>query len=592
MKPTNIKDPEYFHKVIDCQYACPSHTPVPEYIRLISQGKYDEAFKINWISNVFPGILGRICDRPCEPACRRSRVEETPVAICRLKRVTSDFRSDSTDFMPEVPKEKNGKKIALIGGGPASLTVARDLLPLGYEIDLYDDQSRAGGFIRTQVPSFRLPEKVLNQEVDRILNMGVTAHFNHYIDDLKTIVDKNYDAIFIGTGAPRGRDLPDLLGRTEGDASIFIGIEWLASVLYRHVTATPEKVLVLGGGNTAMDCCRMARRLGGEDVRVIVRSPREDMKASPWEIEDAEDEGIPIIDNHSPIDFVIEDGQLVGMNFQKMTADYDQNGKRTLSPTDEPPVFMACDQVILAVGQQNSLPFIKPDSGIIMNKWGLPQLDEVTYQSSVPNIFFGGDAAFGPKNVITAVAHGHQAAISIDLFCQGMDLYVRPAPWTNLVNQKMGIQDWMYDSHVSDDKRYAVPTVDRVKSLKNRLVEVELGFSKKTGHEEAMRCLNCDVQTVFEHSTCIECDACVDICPEFCINFIENGDEDDLRTRLLAPADERNQSLYVSPPLPTGRVMVKDENVCLHCGLCAERCPTSSWEMMQFTYNSAVAGQK
>lgn len=592
MKPTNIEDPEYFHKVIDCQYACPSHTPVPEYIRLISQGKYDEAFKINWISNVFPGILGRICDRPCEPACRRTRVEETPVAICRLKRVTSDYKSKSTDFMPEVPKEKNGKKIALIGGGPASLTVARDLLPLGYSVDLYDDQSKAGGFIRTQVPSFRLPEKVLNEEVDRILMMGVTTHFNHYVDSLKTIADKDYDAIFVGTGAPRGRDLPNLPGRQEGDASIFIGIEWLAGVLYRHIKSTPEKVLVLGGGNTAMDCCRMARRLGSEDVQVIVRSPREDMKASPWEIEDAEDEGIPIVDNHSPIDFVIKDGQLIGMHFQKMAADYNEDGKRTLLPTDEAPVFIACDQVLLAVGQQNAFPFIKPDIGIKMNQWGLPELDDKTYQSSVPNIFFGGDAAFGPKNVITAVAHGHQAAISIDLFCQGRDLHDRPSPYTNLASQKMGMQEWIYDSHVSDDKRYAVPTVDRVKSLKNRLVEVELGFSKKTGHQEALRCLNCDVQTVFDYSTCIECDACVDICPESCINFTDNGDEDDLRARLLAPADDRNQALYVSPILPTGRVMVKDENVCLHCGLCAERCPTSSWEMIQYTYNSALAGQK
>lgn len=592
MKPTNIEDPEYFHKVIDCQYACPAHTPVPEYIRLITQGKYDEAFKINWISNVFPGILGRICDRPCEPACRRTRVEETPVAICRLKRVTSDYKNDHIDLSFEVPDEKNGKKIALIGGGPASLTVARDLLPLGYEVDLYDDQSKAGGFIRTQVPSFRLPERVLNQEVERILNMGVTTHFNHYVDSLKTIADKGYDAIFVGTGAPRGRDLPDLPGRMEGDASIFIGIEWLASVLYRHITSTPEKVLVLGGGNTAMDCCRMARRLGGEDVKVIVRSPRSDMKASPWEIEDAEDEGIPIIDNHSPVDFVVEDGKLIGMHFQKMAAKYDDDGKRSLIPTEEPPVFIACDQVLLAVGQLNAFPFIKPDIGIRMNKWGLPELDENTFQSSVPNIFFGGDAAFGPKNVITAVEHGHQAAISIDLFCQGKDLHDRPAPHTNLVSQKMGIQDWIYDSHVSNDKRYAVPTVDRVKSLKNRLVEVELGFSKKTGHEEALRCLNCDVQTVFDHTTCIECDACVDICPESCINFTNNGDEDDLRSRLLAPADNLEQDLYVSRPLPTGRVMVKDENVCLHCGLCAERCPTSSWEMMQYTYNSALAGQK
>lgn len=592
MKPTNIEDPEYFHKVIDCQYACPSHTPVPEYIRLLSQGKYDEAYKINWISNVFPGILGRVCDRPCEPACRRSRVEENPVAICRLKRATYDYKVDESSLLPGIPKQKNGKRVALIGGGPASLTVARDLLPLGYEIDLYDDQSKAGGFVRTQVPSFRLPEKVLDEEVDRILNMGVSCHFNHYVDNLQTVIDKDYDAIFIGTGAPRGRDLPDLPGRQEGDTSIFIGIEYLAAVLYRHVTSAPEKVLVLGGGNTAMDCCRMAKRLGGEEVKVVVRSPRTNMKASPWEIEDAEEEGIPIIDNHSPVDFVIKDGLLIGMHFQKMTAEYDQDGKRKLVATKVPPVFIPCDQVLLAVGQQNAYPFISPDLNLKMNQWGLPELDETTHQSSIPNIFFGGDAAFGPQNIITAVAHGHQAAISIDLFCEGKDLHDRPAPNTSLLTQKMGMQDWIYDAKVSDDPRYAVPTVDRVKSLKNRLVEVELGFSKKTAHQESMRCLNCDVQTVFDASTCIECDACVDICPESCINFTENGDEADLRTRLLAPADEHSQDLYVSEPLPTSRVMVKDENVCLHCGLCAERCPTSSWEMLQFTYNSAQAGQK
>jgi len=592
MKPTDTNNPEYFHKVIDCQYACPSHTPVPEYLRLISQGKYDEAFQINWVSNVFPGILGRICDRPCEPACRRGRVEENPVAICRLKRVTADYKSEDTGFLPEIPKEKNGKKVALIGGGPASLTVARDLLPLGYEVDLYDDQNKAGGFVRTQVPSFRLPEKVLNEEVDRILNLGVTTHFEHYVSSLKEIVDKEYDAIFIGTGAPRGRDLPDLPGREEGDASIFIGIEWLASVLYRHITVSPPRIIVLGGGNTAMDCCRMAKRLGGEDVKVVVRSPRDEMKASPWEIEDAEEEGIPIVDNHSPVEFVVKAGKLVGMHFQRVEPQHDKDGKRKMVPILEPPVFIPCDQVLLAVGQLNAFPFIEEEAGITMNDYGLPDLDELTHQSSVPNIFFGGDAAFGPKNVITAVAHGHQAAISIDLFCQGKELTARPAPETNLVSMKMGMQEWLYESHISNDERYAVPVVDKVKSLKNRLVEVELGFSKKTGHNESMRCLNCDVQTVFDFSTCIECDSCVDICPESCINFIENGTEEELRESLFVPADNTDQSLYVSEILPTGRVMVKDENVCLHCGLCAERCPTSSWEMMKFTYKSAQARDK
>ncbi|MBW2682113.1 MAG: FAD-dependent oxidoreductase [Deltaproteobacteria bacterium] len=592
MKPTNIENPEYFHKVIDCQFACPAHTPVPEYIRLISQSKYDEAYEINWQSNVFPGILGRICDRPCEPACRRTRVEETPVAICRLKRVAADNKNQATNFTPEVPEKKNGKKIGLIGGGPASLTVARDLLSLGYEIDLYDDQSRAGGFVRTQVPSFRLPEKVLDEEIDRILDMGVNTFFDTYVDNIKQITDKGYDAIFVGTGAPRGRDLPDLPGRIDGDESIFIGIEWLAAVLYRHVTSTPQKVLVLGGGNTAMDCCRMARRLGGEDVQVFVRSPRSDMKASPWEIEDAEEEGVPMIDNHSPLEFVIKDGKLTGMNFEKMTATYDNKGHRTLVPTGDPPVFIPCDLVLLAVGQQNAFPWITSESGIEMNERGLPIVDKITHQSTVANIFFGGDAAFGPQNVITAVAHGHQAAISIDLFCQGKSLDNRPAHSTSLISQKLDMHDWLYDSDVSEDKRSAVPTVDKVKSLHDRLLEVELGYGRKTGHKEAMRCLNCDMQTVFDYSTCIECESCVDVCPVSCINFTENGDEEDLRDRLLAPADNRDQPLYVSPVLPTGRVMVKDENVCLHCGLCAERCPTASWEMMKFTYNSAQAGKK
>ncbi|MFT5701601.1 MAG: formate dehydrogenase beta subunit [Desulforhopalus sp.] len=590
MKPTNIEDVNYFHKVIDCQYACPAHTPVPEYLRLIAQGKYDEAFKINWISNVFPGILGRICDRPCEPACRRSRVEDNPVAICRLKRVASDYKSEDTSFLPKIPKKKNGKKIALIGGGPASLTVARDLLPLGYEVDLFDDQSRAGGFIRTQVPSFRLPEKVLNEEVDRILNLGVNTHFNHSVDSLKEVLDKNYDAVFIGTGAPRGRDLPNLPGREAADPSLFIGIDYLASVLYRHITNSPPRVLVLGGGNTAMDCCRMAKRLGGDEVKVVVRSPKSDMKASPWEIEDAEEEGIPILDNHSPVDFVVKAGILVGMHFQKVEAHYDSEGKRNLLPTDEPPVFIPCEQVLMAVGQQNAYPFLDVD--LAMNKWGLPVLDEITHQSSIPNLFFGGDAAFGPKNVITAVAHGHEVAISIDLFCQGKDLHDRPEPMTTLISQKMGLQEWLYNSNISDDKRYAVPTVDKVKSLKNRLMEVELGFSKRTGHQETLRCLNCDVQTVFDAPSCIECDACVDVCPESCINFIENAGEAELRANIQIPADNKEQSLYVSEPVATGRVMVKDENVCLHCGLCAERCPTSSWEMMKFTFNSAQVGQK
>ena len=591
MKPTEINNPAYFHKVIDCQFACPAHTPVPEYIRLIDEERYDDAYMINWVSNVFPGILGRICDRPCEPACRRGRIDEDPVAICRLKRVAADFKGDISSRLPAVPAQKNGKKIALIGGGPASLTVARDLLPLGYEVHLFDNRDKAGGFIRTQVPSFRLPEKVLNEEVDRILDMGVITHFNHRVTSLAALLAEDFDALFVGTGAPRGKDM-DIPGRKEAGSAASVGIEWLAAVLYRHVEKAGRRVLVLGGGNTAMDCCRTARRLGSEEVKVVVRSPRQDMKASPWEIEDAEREDIEIIDNHVPLEFVVENGTLVGMRFDRVRAEYDQAGKRTLVSTGEEPVFIPCDEVLIAVGQQNAFPFIEPELGMNVGKRGMMAIDPVTFQSSIPRVFFGGDAAFGPKNVITAVAHGHQAAISIDLFCNGKDLHDRPVPAVHLVSQKMGMQDWLYNSHVSDTDRQEVQLADKVRTLQDRLLEVDLGFDRDRGQKEAQRCLNCDVQTIFTAATCIECDACVDICPVSCINFTDDGDEAELRQRLAVPAENLEQSLYVSPPLATGKIMVKDENVCLHCGLCAERCPTSSWEMVKFTYLCAHAGKK
>jgi len=585
MKPTDIKDPEYFHKVVDCQYACPAHTPVPEYIRLIAAGKYTEAYMINWDSNVFPGVLGRTCDRPCEPACRRGRIEKEPVAICRLKRVAADNKDDVKRFMPQGPFKPNGKKIALIGAGPASLTVARDLAPLGYELHLYDEQKKGGGFMRSQIPSFRLPETVLDEEVNYILDLGIHTHFNHYVKSMKELLTRDYDAIFVGTGAPRGRDLPDLTGRKEGAANIHIGIDWLASVAFEHTAKIGKNVIVLGGGNTAMDCCRTARRVGGENVKVIVRSPFAEMKASPWEKEDAMHEDIPIIDNHVPKAFVVENGKLKGMTFEKVQAVY-ENGKRKLVPVGGPDVFFEADDVLCAIGQENSFPWIERDLGIEFDKWEMPVVDQVTYRSAHPKIFFGGDAAWGPKNVITAVAHGHQAAVSIDLLCKGEDLMKRLPPFVNLQSQKMGIHEWSYDSEVVNDERYVVPQADKKLTLTNRKKEVELGFDPLVGFKEAERCLNCDVQTVFTESKCIECDACMDVCPTACITFTDNAEsEDTLRNMLKVPATVKSQDLYVSDTLPTKRVMVKDENVCLHCGLCAERCPTSAWDMQKFYYN-------
>jgi NADPH-dependent glutamate synthase beta subunit-like oxidoreductase len=590
VKPTDIKNPEYFHKVVDCQYACPAHTPVPEYIRLIAAERYSDAYMVNWQSNVFPGILGRTCDRPCEPACRRVRVEDEPVAICRLKRVAADNKGDIRDRLPVIPTRKNGKRIALIGAGPASLTVARNLAPLGYIIDIFDNQFAGGGMMRSQIPSFRLPAEVLDEEVNYILDMGVNATFDIEVESLKEILDKHYDAVFVGTGAPRGKGL-NLPGLEDARDRVYLGIDWLSSVAFEHTESIGKRVLVLGGGNTAMDCCRTSRRLGGEDVRVVVRSPFEDMKASPWEKEDAMHEGIPIYNNHVPKEIVVEEGELKGMTFEKVEAFYDENGKRSLVPTGEDLVFMEADAVLMAIGQENAFPWIERDLGIEFDKWDMPVVDKVTFQSTNKKVFFGGDAAFGPENIITAVAHAHQAAISIDLFCRGEAVTRRPAADVSRTSQKMGVHEWSYDNAIAMDERYVVPLAPLKKSLKDRKLEVELGFDKSTGYKEAERCLNCDVQTVFEEVRCIECDACVDVCPTDCITFTVNGLEKELRTRLSAPAGNLAQDLYISANLPTTRVMVKDEDVCLHCGLCAERCPTAAWDMQKFLYNVSKAGQ-
>jgi formate dehydrogenase beta subunit len=589
MKPTDISDPDYFHKVVDCQWACPAHTPVPEYIRLIAQGRYAEAYMVNWRSNVFPGVLGRTCDRPCEPACRRGRVEEEPVAICRLKRVAADNKGDVKDRLPRPASTRNGKRVALIGAGPASLTVARDLLPQGYQVVIFEQDAAAGGMMRTQIPKFRLPEKVLDEEVGFILDLEPEFRSGQRVTSMKAVLDEGFDAVFVGSGAPRGRDL-EVPGRKEAAANIHVGIDWLASVSFGHTKQIGKRVIVLGGGNTAMDCCRTSRRLGGEDVRVVVRSGFEEMKASPWEKEDSMREGIPIHNFLVPKSFVHENGKLTGMMFEKVKAEYDAKGKRTLVPAGEPDVHMPCDDVLVAVGQENAFPWIERDIGIEFDKWGMPVVGEDTYQSSNPRVFFGGDAAFGPKNIIWAVAHGHGAAVSIDLFLNGKPVTDRPPPLVNLMSQKMGIHEWSYDNDISPDDRYRVPHLPNELALKDLTAEVELGFDRADGFKETQRCLNCDVQTVFAPKLCIECDACVDICPTDCITFTPNGEERELRTRLTAPSINMTQALYIGTGLKTGRVMVKDEDMCLHCGFCAERCPTGAWDMQKFLLETAQAG--
>ncbi|MGE0816578.1 MAG: FAD-dependent oxidoreductase [Vicinamibacterales bacterium] len=580
MPRTNTNDPAYYHKVVDCQWGCPAHTNVPEYIRLIAQGRHDDAYMLNRESNVFPGILGRTCDRPCEPACRRTRVDGKPVAICRLKRVAADHKGDIKARLPKAPAEKNGKKVALIGAGPASLTVANDLMPLGYQITLFEKFDRPGGLMRVNIPSFRLPPEVLDEEIGNIVDMGVDVRYNSPIESLKALLDSNeYDAVFVGSGAPKGKEL-EIPGRRDTD-QIFIGIEWLESIHFGHVDSVGKRVLIIGVGNTAMDCCRSAKRLGATDVTVIARKTRRYFKASPWELEDAEEEGVHILENLQPVRFIVENGVLTGMEFDKFHS-FEKDGKLVQEPAGRETI--PCDTVVLAIGQDNAFPWIERTIGLEFDKkWDMPIVDRTTFMSTRPGVFFGGDAAFGPANIIWAVEHGHQAAISVHQYCQGLPVTERPPQGMNLTSTKMGLHEWAYANEYSGAARQKMKHVEMPARFATMTIEVEEGFNEAQTEAEVQRCLNCDVQTHFTDNLCIECDACIDICPVDCLTITRPGDEADLRTRLLAPAENLDQALFVSDPLKqTGRVMVKDENVCLHCGLCAERCPTYAWDMRKF----------
>ena len=579
MKPTDTSRPDYFHQVVDCQWACPAHTDVPGYIRLIAQGRFTDAYMVNRDSNVFPGILGRVCDRPCEPACRRSRVEEKPVAICRLKRVAADHRDEVSELLPKAPPQFNGKRVALIGAGPASLTVANDLAPLGYQCVIYEALNKAGGLMRTNIPAFRLPAEVLDEEIGYILDMNVELRLNTRVDSMSALLEEGYDAVFVGSGAPKGKDL-NIPGRDIGDR-IHIGIDWLESVAFDHVDSIGQSVLIIGVGNTAMDCCRSSLRLGAKNVKVMARKPRDFFKASDWELEDAEEENVEIVVNHSPKAFVTEGGKLVGMLFEQMEYDLDDAG-RIVDSRVAGEVEISCDDVVLAIGQENAFPWIERDLGIEFDEWDVPVVDTATFESTRAGVFFGGDAAFGPKNIIWAVEHGHQAAISIHKHCQGEDISVRLPRGINLHSTKMGMHEWSYSNAYDPDERRLMPHIDLRKRFEKIDIEVELGFSAEQIVVEVERCLNCDIQTVFMAGQCIECDACVDICPVDCLTMVANGTTDEIESRLKAPRLEKSQLLFVSEPLKqTGRVMVKDEILCVHCGLCAERCPTAAWDMQK-----------
>ena len=417
--------------------------------------------------------------------------------------------------------------------------------------------------------------------MDQILRMDIDLRLGQGVESMRDLLENGgYDAVFVGTGAPKGKEL-NLPGRHD-TKSIHIGIEWLESVAFGHLNSIGERVLIIGVGNTAMDCCRTSLRLGARDVKVMARKPRGFFKASDWELEDAEEERVEIIVNHSPKEFVVEEGRLKGMIFELMEYEIDLSGKIAHSRVIGEK-FFPCDEVILAIGQENAFPWVERDIGIEFDRWGVPVVDRITYQCTRDGVFFGGDAAFGPENIIWAVEHGHQAAISIHKYCHGESITERLPPGMNLLAAKMGIHEWSYSNDYETAARRPMQHMSLEKRFRKLDIEVELGFTPEQAAREAQRCLNCDIQTIFEAPLCIECDACVDICPVHCLTIAPNGEEADLRERLTAPALNLDQPLYVSADLPqTGRVMVKDEDLCVHCGLCAERCPTAAWDMQKF----------
>ena len=435
--------------------------------------------------------------------------------------------------------------------------------------------------MRSNIPSFRLPQSTLDEEIGLILAMGVALKLDAGIDSLANLLTLGFDAVFIGSGAPKGKEL-DLPGRHDDDAHVHIGITWLESVAFDHVKSIGRRVLIIGVGNTAMDCCRTSLRLGADNVKVMARKPRRYFKASEWELEDAEAEHVEIIINHSPKAFVSEKGRLVGMVFEKMA--YEEVDGEIKSERVVGEVLIPCDDVILAIGQENSFPWIERDLGVQFDKWERPVVDGKTFQSTRPEVFFGGDAAQGPKNIIWAVEQGHQAAISIDKFLQQQPVDQRPPRGVTLASTKMGVHEWAYANDYSGMERRLVPHVSLKERFKKLNIEVELGFDFEQAMQEAKRCLNCDVQTAFETKLCIECDACIDICPTDCLTIVHDGTEEQIRKQLRAPALNPQQPLFVSAPLKqTARLMVKDENLCVHCGLCAERCPTAAWDMQKST---------
>lgn len=596
MKATDTSDPNYFHRVVDCQWACPAHTNVPEYIRLIAAGRHTDAYMLNRRSNVFPGILGRTCDRPCEPACRRRRIDGEPVAICRLKRVAADLRGDIEQYLPVIPEEKNGKRVACIGAGPASLTVANDLMPLGYSVTIFEKLAKPGGLMWTNIPEFRLPAAVLWDEIAQITDMGVELKTGTAVESLAALLsgekDGAFDAVFIGSGAPRGKELP-LPGRRDSEA-VQVGIEWLESVRFGHVRTVGARVLVIGVGNTAMDCCRTAMRLGAREVKIMARKDRSHFKASPWELEDAEAEGVEIVENHSPSRFVVEQGRLVGMEFERVSWRAGDDGR--LQKVVHDSIIVPCDEVILAIGQDTAFPWIERDIGLRFDDHDMPVVDRATFQTTLPGVFAGGDAAWGPENIIWAVEHGHQAAISIHAHCSGRALTPRPHQGMRLVSEKMGLHEWAYSNGYDAAARARSRHVDFDRSRARLDVEAELGLDTSQALSEVERCLNCDMQTFFTTGLCIECDACIDVCPLSCLTITHDGPEDEVRGRLTAPTLNAEQALFASEALPqTGRLMFKDEDLCVHCGLCAERCPTAAWDMrrsvLQLPYAGLEAGQ-
>ena len=596
-----VPDQEYFNRNIPCRAACPIHTECGRYVQAIGISKDEEAYLLARAPNPFAYVLGRICAHPCEDACRRGKIDE-PIAICALKRYATERHNLGAGHDPArkklSPAPKRGKKIAIVGAGVCGLTCAHDLALLGYTVEVFESAPVPGGMLYLGIPHFRLPREIIKMEVDNILSMDVTLHTRVTLGRDISFADlrSKFDAVLLATGLNKGREL-NIPGAHL--AGVYNGIDFLINVNLGYEIELGKRVIVVGGGNVAidvaraavrlvqesadtstaadetgaeslqpaLDAARMAMRSGAEQVNLVSLESRAQMPAWKGEVDEAEHEGIVVDNGWGPKEIVGQDGIVTGLKVRRCLTVFDEAGRFNPAFSDEEKII-PCDSVVLAIGQQADLSFLSGEEGVQVTPRGILKIDE-NLMTTAPGIFAGGDVAFGPRVLVEAVANGHKAARSIHVFLSGKTK-------KTVLSRFRILPNWEMPRGFLSIPRQQMPVLPANRRI--GIAEVELGFNEEQGRAEGLRCLNCQVNTIFDGSKCILCNGCVDICPENCLRLVD---------LVQVSGDARYEALIAkrygvsAAELKAGQAgaIIKNEEKCIRCGLCAQRCPTHAITM-------------